>query len=106
MKKLDNIKLIKARIQKVAQTAPAAPLKGRGHNRHELHFPRVFPLLQKHAPAHCEVVINREKTNSYGKLGFVGHPCISPELDAVFMANIDDFQALENALALVEKFGL
>lgn len=106
MKPLTNITQIKNRIAKVAAATPAKPLKGHGFNRVECTIPMVFQLLTKHAPFHCAVVSNREPINRFGKLGFVGHNYISPELAAVLKANESDFLALEKSLNTVAQFGL
>ena len=106
MKALENIKLIKARILKVAKNNPAKPLKGRGYDRIEIEVYRVFELLKKHAPNHCETVSSREKVNGYGKIGFVGHAFVSPELYQVIAANSPEFTKLEIAMKTIEEFGL
>ena len=104
MKTLENISLITNRIAKVNATAPFAPVTGRGFVREELNLPLVFALLQKRAPAHCGIATNREETNRFGKLGFVPHHYISPELAEVVNANKADFVRLEASLELVAKF--
>jgi hypothetical protein len=104
--KLENTKLIRNRIFAVAKNPPVAPLKGRGYARQEITTPRVFEKLKAIAPQHCEVVTSRQAVNGFGKLGFVGHNYISPELLTVVVANLDEFNALERALALVSDFGI
>lgn len=106
MKPLTNIAQIKNRIAKVAAKAPAKPLKNHGFARVECSLPRVFKKLCDLAPAHCSVVTSREPINRFGKLGFVGHNYISPELSAVTQANSFDFAQLETSLACIESFGL
>ncbi len=104
--KLENVKLIRNRIFAVAKNPPAAPLKGRGFVRQECVTPRVFEKLKAIAPQHCEVVTSRQAINGFGKLGFVGHNYISPELLAVVVANLEEFNALEKALTLASDFGI
>jgi len=106
MKTLTNITQIKNRLSKVSAKIPAKPLKGHGFARVECTLPLVFQLLTKHAPFHCAVVSSREPINRFGKLGFVGHHYISPELAEVVKANAADFEALEKSLNTVAQFGL
>lgn len=106
MKPLTNIAQIKNRITKLNAKTPAKPLKGHGFDRVECTLPLVFQLLTKHAPFHCAVVSNREPINRFGKLGFVGHHYISPELAEIVKANAADFETLEKSLNTVAQFGL
>lgn len=106
MKPLANLAQIKNRLAKINSKAPAKPLKNHGFSRVECNCQLVFQLLTKHAPLHCAVVTSREPINRFGKLGFVGHNYVSPELSAVLKANEDDFMRLENSLRTVAEFGL
>jgi hypothetical protein len=104
METLKNIKLIANRIS--ALGLPSAPLKGRGNIRHEVIWPNVFSILEKKVPLHCVVVTSRQKVNSFGKLGFVPHNYVSPELRDILIANAADFDRLETALNTVKEFSL
>lgn len=106
LKPVTNLKLLKKRIEKLP-AQPAKPLKGAGYTREGFAlFPELFLQLQKLAPNHCAIVVNREAINSFGKLGFVNQDHVSPELWAIVEANLKDFIKLENALALVKEFDL
>lgn len=106
MNKLENLKLIKNRIAKVASTPPVKPLNGLGFDRFECKLERVFAKIEKLAPSHCERISTRGAINPYGKIGFFRVCYLSPEMTRVILANQSDFEALEKALALVEEVGL
>ena len=105
-KPLVNFSHVSKRIAKVAAADPASPIKGRGFVRTEIFFPLVFAKLQKLAPKHCEIVMDRRPINNFGKLGFVGLSFVSPELEAVIGANYEDFKRLEQALKTVSESGI
>ena len=106
MKTLTNITQIKNRLAKLHAKTPAKPLKNLGFSRVECLIPRVFMLLCRHCPMHCSVFTQREAINRFGKLGFVAHNYVSPELQSVLKANENDFLKLEEALRTVSEFGL
>jgi hypothetical protein len=106
MKTLSNIKLIKNRINKIAAAPPKFPLKGRNNKRVEILLCNVFEsFLRKLAPKHCEIVTKREAINHFGKLGFVGHRYISPELSEIVKANESDFASLDKSFDILAEFG-
>lgn len=64
---------------------PAAPLKGRGNVRVEIDLSCAEELdrIERLRCPHVVVVTKREAVNRFGRLGFVPHMYVSPEMSRV-----------------------